>query len=137
MFAPAALMLALFAVEPPKKESPPKPTSRTEKQVEGWTVRVDDRLLKGPDAELGTKALRFLEGKLADIKVVVPDDKLKKLQAVVIVLDLTHGELGPMQYHPGKGWLKANGYAEDLAKCVHIPRAADVATKRNVREQPR
>lgn len=121
---------------PPKKEPPPKPTSRTERQVEGWTVRVDDRLLNGPDAELGAKALRFLEHKLADIKVVVPEDKVKVLQKVVIVLDLTHGDLGPMQYHPSKGWLKANGYAEDLEKCVHLPRAADVATKRNVREQP-
>lgn len=119
-----------------KKESPPKPTSRTEKKLEGWTIRVDDRLLTGTDAELGTKALRFLEGKLADIKVVVPDDKVKKLQAVVIVLDLTHGDLNPMQYHPSKEWLKSNGYAEDLARCVHLPRAADVATKRNVREQP-
>lgn len=132
-----ALLVALAApADPPKKEPPPKPTSRTEKQVEGWTVRVDDRLLKGPDAELGTKAFRFLEHKLADIKVVVPEDKVKKLQGVVIVLDLTHGDLGPMQYHPSKGWLKANGYAEDLAKCVHLPRAADVATKRNIREQP-
>lgn len=132
-----ALLVALAApADPPKKEPPPKPTSRTEKQVEGWTIRVDDRLLTGPDAELGTKALRFLETKLADIKVVVPEDKVKKLQGVGIVLDLTHGDLGPMQYHPSKGWLKANGYAEDLARCVHLPRAADVATKRNVREQP-
>lgn len=135
MFAPAVLLAALLspAADPPKNA---KPTSSTNKPVEGWTVRVDDRLLKGDDAELGAKALKFLEGKLADIKVVVPADKVKKLQAVVIVLDLTHGGLGPMQYHPSKEWLKANGYSEDLAKCVHLPRAADVATKRNVREQP-
>jgi hypothetical protein len=119
-----------------EKPEPAKPTSHTNKTVEGWTVRVDDRLLKAPNDELGTRALRFLEGKLNDIKVVVPADKLKKLQAVTIVLDLTHGNLGPMQYHPDSGWLKANGYSPDLAKCVHLPRAADVATKRNVREQP-
>jgi len=41
-----------------------------------------------------------------------------------------------MQYHPDAGWLKANGYAEDLVKCVHLPRAADVATRRNINEQP-
>src|SRR6266481_2497153 len=78
---------------------PPKPTSHTERKLEGWTIRVDDRLLKGPDEALGTRALRFLEGKLSDIKVVVPEDKLKKLQSVVIVLDLSHGKLGSMQYH--------------------------------------
>ena len=63
-------------------------------------------------------------------------DKLKKLQAVVIVLDLSHGNLGSMQYHPSAGWLKNNGYSTDLEKCVHIPRAADLATKRNINEQP-
>ena len=26
--------------------------------------------------------------------------------------------------------------AEDLARCVHLPRAADVATRRNINEQP-
>ena len=114
----------------------PQPAARTDRTLEGWTLRVDDRLLKGPDAELGTKALRFLEGKLADIKVVVPEDKVKKLQAVTIVLDLTCGDIGPMQYHPSAGWLKANGYPTSLEKCVHLPRAADLMTKRNVREQP-
>jgi hypothetical protein len=113
-----------------------KPTSHTNRNVEGWTVRVDDRLLNGADAELGKRALRFLEAKLSDIKAVVPADKLTKLQAVTIVLDLTHGKLGPMQYHPDAGWLKANGYSTDLAKCVHIPRAADLPTRRNINEQP-
>jgi len=119
-----------------EKAEPSKPTSRTEKKIEGWTIRVDDRLLKGPDEALGAKCLRFLEGKLSDIKVVVPEDKLKKLQAVVIVLDLTHGNLGPMQYHPSAGWLKANGYEAVLARCVHLPRAKALPVKSNINEQP-
>jgi hypothetical protein len=115
---------------------PAKPTSHTDRKIEGWTVRVDDRLLHAPNEELGSRALRFLEGKLSDIKAVVPEDRLKKLQAVTIVLDLTHGHLGPMQYHPDAGWLRANGYSPDLEKCVHIPRAADLPMKRNINEQP-
>ena len=97
---------------------------------------MDDRLLREPNLVLGTRALRFLENKLSDIKAVMPEDKLKKLQSVTIVLDLTHGKLGPMQYHPSAGWLKANGYSTDLAKCVHLPRAADLPTRRNINEQP-
>jgi hypothetical protein len=120
----------------PAKDKSPKPTARTVRRLEGWTVRVDDRLLQEPHAELGRRALRFLENKLADIKAVVPADRLKKLQAVTIVLDLDCGSLGPMQYHPSVGWLKAHGYAEDLAKCVHIPRAADLPTRRNITDQP-
>lgn len=129
-------MLELLA--PPRKEAPDpaKPTAHTELPLEGWTIRVDDRLLKGPDEALGKRSLRFLEGKLSDIKAVMPADKLKKLQSFKIVLDLTHGKLGAMQYHPNSAWLRENGYAANLEKCVHLPRAADVPTKRNINEQP-
>jgi hypothetical protein len=133
------LLLALAApniVSAQPRAEPAKPTSHTVKKLEGWTIRVDDRLLTAPNEELGTKAMRFLESKLAEIKVVVPKDRVEKLQNVKIVLDLTHGKLGPMQYHPSAGWLKANGYSPDLEKCVHLPRAADVMTKRNINEQP-
>jgi putative heme-binding domain-containing protein len=113
-----------------------KPTTHTSRHLEGWTIRVDSRLFEAPNVELGQRALRFLENKLADIKVVVPAERLQKLQAVTIVLDLSHGKLTSMQYHPSASWLKANGYAADLAKCVHIPRAADLPTRRNINEQP-
>ena len=116
--------------------APPPPASRTARQIEGWTVRVDDRLTAGPDAALGGRALKFLEAKLVEIKLVVPPARVAQLQKIPIVLDLTCGRLGPMQYHPSAGWLRANGYPADLAKCVHLPRAADVVTRRNVNEQP-
>ena len=129
-------MLAAQAAEEGKPELP-QPASRTVREVEGWTVRVDDRLLAdAPDAALGQQALRFLEAKLVEIKAVVPEKPLKDLQTVTIVLDLNCGKLGSMQYHPDAGWLKANGFPTDLAKCVHLPRAADVATRRNINEQP-
>jgi hypothetical protein len=121
---------------PPVDAEPSKPVSHTHRQVEGWTVRVDDRLLHGPASALGTRALRFLEGKLSDITAVAPEDKLKKLQRVTIVLDLSHGDLQAMQYHPSADWLTANGYSTDLAKCAHIPVAAELPTKRCINEQP-
>ncbi len=117
----------------PSRRNPRRTRSRRSKAgPSAWMIGC----CRAPDDELGTRALRFLEAKLSDIKAVVPADKVKKLQAVTIVLDLTHGKLGPMQYHPNAGWLKANGYSPDLAKCVHLPRAADLATKRNINEQP-
>lgn len=122
-----------------EKPEPPKPVSRTVRKIEGWTVRVDDRLLRPPhDAlgALGSRALKLLEAKLADITYVVPADRLAKLQAVTIVLDLTHGKLRTMQYHPDAGWLESHGYARDLEKCVHIPEAADLPTPRSINEQP-
>lgn len=118
------------------KPLPPKPTAHEARNVEGWNVRVDRRLLEAPDAELGERALRTLAAKLADVERVVRPDRLAKLKTVTIVLDLSHGGLSSMQYHPSKGWLEANGYAADLAKCVHLPRAVDLLSKRSAVEQP-
>jgi hypothetical protein len=120
----------------PKEGQANLPTKRTIKNIQGWTIRVDDRLFEEPNKQLGIKCLSFLDNKLSDICVVVPPEKLKKLKAVTIVMDLDHGKLGSMQYHPGEQWLIDNGYAADLVKCVHIPRAADLPTKRNINEQP-
>ena len=130
------------AAEPPKATQPPEqaeqsqPAERSERDLEGWTVRVDRRLLEAPNEALGSRALRFLEARLVDIKAVVPTERLKELQTVTLVMDLNCGKLGSMQYHPSAGWLKANGYSTDLEKCVHIPRAADLPTRRNINEQP-
>jgi alpha-L-fucosidase 2 len=113
-----------------------QPASHTLRNIEGWTVRVDDRLLAAPDDALGARALRFLETRLSDIKAVVSPEPLARLQTVTIVMDLTHGGLRTMQYHPDADWLQENGYATNLVKCVHIPRAADLDTPRNINEQP-
>jgi len=132
----AFLGAPLAAARAEEKPEPPKPTLRTARHIEGWTVRVDDRLLAPPNDVLGTRALRLLEAKLTDITYVVARGPLAKLRAVPIVLDLTHGKLRIMQYHPSAGWLEAHGYARDLAQCVHIPEAADLVTRRNINEQP-
>ena len=126
----------LAAAKPAQPAANHLPTSRTIVKLEGWTLRVDDRLFTPANEELRLRTLRFLENKLADIKVVMRKDLVEKLQTITIVLDLTHGKIGPMQYHPSASWLRDNGYSPDLARCVHLPRAADVATARNIREQP-
>ena len=133
-----AILVCVLRTNPYAAEKPerPKPTSHTTRNIEGWTVRVDDRLLAPPHAAAGERALRFLEAKLMDITYVVAKDRLAKLQKVVIVLDLTHGNLRVMQYHPDAGWLKENGYSTDLVKCVHIPEVTDLVTARNINEQP-
>ena len=104
---------------------PGVPTAHTLCLIEGWTVRVDDRLLKGEDAALGERALKLLTARLVAITTVVPEKALTGLRAVKIELDLDYPGLGYMQYHPDAGWLKEQGYSEDLAKCVHIPDVED------------
>jgi hypothetical protein len=115
-----SLLLAsrLGASEP---EPPARPTAHREQNLDGWTVRVDERLLHGEHANLGERAVKLLDARLVAIVTVVPEKALEKLRAIPIQLDLDHGKLEAMQYHPSAGWLKANGFSESLAKCVHIP----------------
>jgi hypothetical protein len=137
----SALLVAMVLVRPalgddaPSKV-PPVPASHTTRQIEGWTVRVDDRLLEGDGAELGGRAIKLLTARLVGIAVVVPEAKRARLREVVIQLDLTHGALRPMQYHPSAGWLKANGYSEQLAGCVHIPDAREFLSPFENHRQP-
>ena len=112
------------------------PTAHTTRNIEGWTVRVDDRLLKGEHAAAGVRALKLLEARLVAITVVVPEKSLAKLRTISIQLDQSHGDLIPMQYHPDTGWLKANRYSEQLAKCVHIPAVADFLEPQGIHSQP-
>ena len=128
--------LALTVSAPGAVETPRLPSSHTTRAIEGWTVRVDDRLLKGEHAAAGARALKLLEARLVAITVVVPEKSLAKLRKISIQLDQSHGDLIPMQYHPDAGWLKGNGYSEQLAKCVHIPAVEDFLEPQGIHGQP-
>ncbi len=132
----ALLTLAVDGVSAEDRPVPPKPTAHTARKIEGWTVRVDDRLLQPPNEQLGQQAIKALEAKLSDINVVVAPDKLEKLHAITIVLDLSHGKLTAMQYHPDVDWLQENGYDRKLHRCVHIPVAAELLEPRQINVQP-
>lgn len=125
---------AFSAASPAKL--PPLPTSHTTRQIEGWTVRVDDRLLGGDNAPLGQRAIKLLTARLFLISIVVPEKPLANLREVPIQLDLTHGGLRNMQYHPSADWLKEHGYSPHLAKCVHIPDAREFLSPFENHRQP-
>jgi hypothetical protein len=129
-------MCAAGGLRAEDKVEPSKPTSRTVREIKGWTVRVDDRLLAAPDQELGGRALALLEAKLADIILVVPSDRVAALKRVPIVLDLSHGSLTSMQYHPSAAWLVEHGFSPELAKCVHISVAERFTSARHNHVQP-
>lgn len=132
----ALIFLALMSVTSLAAEKKTLPTAHTTRAIEGWTVRVDDRLLKGEHAAVGSRALKLLEARLVAITVVVPEKSLAKLRTITIQLDLDYGDLHPMQYHPDAGWLKEHGYSERLAKCVHIPEIKDFLDPEGIHSQP-
>lgn len=130
---PLVVLLCNFAFAAEKK---PLPTAHTTRTIEGWSVRVDDRLLIGEHAVEGARALKLLEARLVAITVVVPEKSLAKLRTIKIELDYNYGDLIAMQYHPDAGWLKEHGYHENLQKCVHIPESKDFLEPEGIHSQP-
>jgi uncharacterized protein YcnI len=128
-------IFAAAVIADEEKPEPDKPISHTIRNIEGWTVEIDDRLLE-QNKELGELSLRLLSNQLFQIAFLLPKPKVEQLRTVKIRLDLTHGKLTSAQYHPSRGWLRQNGYAESLAKCVHLPDAANFASKNIHRVQP-
>lgn len=124
--------------KPAGKKTPP-PQIRIDREIrdiEGWKVHVDRRLLEGEGAVVGAKALKILANRLHDITLVVPAPALEKLRAVGIAFDLDHGKLTAMQYHPSPGWLRDNGYDPALARMVHVPAAGRMLGSFTVNQQP-
>jgi hypothetical protein len=109
----------------------------TARDIEGWTVQVDQRLFQDPNRALGQNAIRLLSDQLFLIKMRVPADKVAWMQTnVPIWLDLDQGDLRQPQYHPSADWLRENHHPVGLAKCVHIPTASYFVDKKFQLVQP-
>jgi hypothetical protein len=134
-FLRSLLLFALLSTNLSAAEALSKPASHTTRTIEGWTVRVDDRLLHEESAQ-GETALKLLAAELLEISLVVPEPALSHLRGVKIQLDFKNGELHPMQYHPNADWLRQHGYDEALEKCVHIPQASYFISPFEVHRQP-
>lgn len=93
------------------------------KKLEGWTIKVDPKLLKNENKELKNQVFTALANHLQRIKYILPEPKVKALQMLPIWLDHHYEPLSSMQYHPGITWLRANRHDPRLVKHVHIPRA--------------
>ena len=126
---------AMASERAPKAERS-KPTHHTERDVCGWTVRVDDRLLATNSSGLGQRALKLLEARLIVIAALMPEKPLARLRQVPIQVDLMCGELKSMVYHPSAAWLREAGYDTNLARCVHVPDAAYFASRFEAFRQP-
>lgn len=97
------------------------PTENYEaRQVEGWTVRVNKRLLA--EQALSAKTLSLLDDHLRQIARALPPGVVEKLKNVVlwVELDLTKG--GAV-YHPSEQWLREHDVNPEKARGVEISNA--------------
>lgn len=105
------------------------------KEIEGWTVWVEPKILEGEHAEMGAKALSMLGNHLERIAILLPEKQLKTMRKLEIWVE-HHHELGSMQYHPGANWLVERGYDKRLVKKVHIPRAENLLSRQQMLKHP-
>ncbi len=104
------------------------------KQIEGWTVSLDPRLLNDKHKASAEKAIAALTNHLQRITYILKGDRLKQLQQIPIWLELDNEPLSKlnnlnMQYHPGREWLIKNGLDPRLVKHVHLPSAKELLNK--------
>lgn len=108
------------------------------KDIEGWTVFVDPKMLEGEHAEEGGRALKMLAGHLQRIAILMPEDRLDKMRTLELWIEYDHPEINvePGPYHPGVAWLTERGYDPRLAKKVHITRAASLLERHQLVKHP-
>ena len=134
----ATLLIALF----PAKAQPTISGETTAKkhydpiirEIEGWKVHIDPKMLEGEHSAEGARALTMLASHLQRIAIMIPQDRLKQLQTLGIWIEHDHPEI--KAYHPGAGWLVERGYDPRLAKKVHIPRAASLLDRHQLAKHP-
>jgi hypothetical protein len=125
--AAVSLLVALapsYAVKSPKRKPPAKPATKPAatysiRQIEGWTVHVDNQLLTSKK-ELGAKALKLLGVKLYDVTRVIPAKALAELRKVHIWLGYDSPSTKAACYHPSAGWLKGHGFSPKMERSVEI-----------------
>lgn len=108
------------------------------KDIEGWTVSIDPKLLEGEHAEEGGRALQMLASHLQRIAILMPADRLEKMRKLELWIEYDHPDINvePGPYHPGIDWLTERGYDPRLAKKVHITRAASLLERHHLVKHP-
>ncbi len=100
--------------------------------IEGWQVLVDQRLLV-EDQVATEKSLGLLRAQLQEIVRVAPAAAVAKLREVSLWFSPEYPGVKPRaEYHPGAGWLRANGRNPAMAKGVEFTnvRSFEAETKR-------
>lgn len=106
------------------------------KNIEGWIVNVEPRLIEGELADEGELTLKMLANHLQRISILVPEAHLAKLKKVEFWVEHAHPELRGKQYHPDADWLIKRGYDKRLAKKIHITHAAELFSREQLLKHP-
>ncbi|NBV48191.1 MAG: hypothetical protein EBR95_03880, partial [Verrucomicrobia bacterium] len=89
---------------------------RQVRQVRGWTLRIDERLI-AKDAAMVEKAVVLLDSQLLKVEQMLPLQVVARLRAIPLNFTLPYvSGRGTAEYHGGLGWVKQHGREIALAK---------------------
>jgi hypothetical protein len=104
------LLLGLLGAAPPPRPPAYDPEDQyVARQVRGWAVKVNKRLLVKEHERLREEALELLDDHLYRIGRVVPAAALRKLRQVPVWVELAHPRHPCMCYHVSPEWLRQHG----------------------------
>lgn len=93
---------------------------REVRDILGWKVHIDKRLLTKQAAETG-RALELLKKMLAEVTQVVPEKAVVELRKVPLYFSPEYPRHGARaEYHPGAGWLRDNGRDPVMVKAIEF-----------------
>jgi hypothetical protein len=93
---------------------------RQVRQVRGWSLRIDERLV-AKDAAIVERAVVLLDGQLAKVEQLLPAKAVGVLRGIPLNFSLPYPDRRPTaEYHGGLGWVKQNGREIALAKAVEF-----------------
>ncbi|QSQ27675.1 RICIN domain-containing protein [Pyxidicoccus parkwayensis] len=121
MRSPQWLLLAALAFACIASAASPDPTYQT-RTLEGWTVRIDDRLLTAENKPATDKALVLLRGQLKEVVRLVPAGPVAQLRKVTLWLSPPYPNEEPRaMYHLGESWMSKNGRSLAMLKGIEFP----------------
>ncbi|NPC70569.1 DUF2341 domain-containing protein, partial [Corallococcus exiguus] len=114
------LLLAALAFACGASAASPVPTYQTQ-ILEGWTVRIDERLLTSANKPATNKALVFLAAQLKDVVRIVPAGPVAQLRKVTLWLSPPYPNEDPRAtYHVSESWMRQNGRNLAMLKSVEF-----------------
>nr|AYM52831.1 hypothetical protein [Myxococcus fulvus] len=120
MRSPKWPLLAALAFACVASAASPVPTYQTQ-TLEGWTVRIDDRLLSAANKPLTDKALVLLAAQLKEVVRIVPAGPVVQLRKVTLWLSPPYPDApDAARYHAGKVWLGQPGRNMAMLKSIEF-----------------
>src|SRR5215217_163383 len=120
MHSSKGLLLAALAIACVASAACPVSTYQTQ-IIEGWTVRIDDRLLAAANKPLTDKALVLLAAQLKEVVRIVPAGPVAQLRKVTLWLSPPYPDApDAARYHAGEVWLSQPGRNMAMLKGIEF-----------------